>query len=49
MPLWHEGVVLGAVGVSGLSEEEDHRLASELATSLGQHLISSGDLDRGIS
>jgi len=49
VPLWHEGVVLGAVGVSGLSEEEDHRLASELATSLGQHLISSGDLDRGIS
>ena len=49
MPLWHEGVVLGAVGVSGLSEDADHRLASELATSLGQHLISSGELDRGIS
>ena len=49
VPLWHEGAVLGAVGVSGLSEEEDHRLATELATSLGQHLISSGDLDRGIS
>ena len=49
MPLWHEGVVLGAVGVSGLSEEADHCLASELATSLGQHLISSGDLNRGIS
>lgn len=49
VPLWHEGVVLGAVGVSGLSEEEDHLLATELATSLGQHLISSGDLNRGIS
>ncbi len=49
VPLWHEGVVIGAVGVSGLSEEADHRLATELATSLGQHLISSGDLNRGIS
>ena len=49
VPLWHEGVVLGAIGVSGLSEEEDHRLATELTHALGQHLISNGDLNRGIS
>ena len=41
--------VLGAIGVSGLSEEEDHRLATELTHALGQHLISNGDLNRGIS
>ena len=36
VPLWHEGVVIGAVGISGLSEEADHRLATELVADLGQ-------------
>lgn len=49
VPLWHEGAVVAAVGISGLSEEEDHHLATELTHALGQHLISNGDLNRGIS
>jgi glc operon protein GlcG len=27
VPIWHEGEVIGAVGVSGLSQEEDDELA----------------------
>ncbi len=36
VPLWLEGEVVVAVGISGLSEEEDHLLATELVAALGQ-------------
>jgi len=36
VPLWLEGEVVAAVGISGLSEEADHRLATELVAALGQ-------------
>lgn len=41
VPLWHEGRVVAAVGISGLSEEEDHQLASQLISALGQWLTSA--------
>jgi len=31
VPVWKDGRVIGAVGVSGLSEDEDHRIAMAVA------------------
>lgn len=40
VPLWLQGQVRGAVGISGLSEEQDHAVASELATALAATLAN---------
>ena len=41
VPLWLEGEVVAAVGISGLSEEDDHRLATALVADLGQQLSTN--------
>ncbi len=41
VPLWQKGELVAAVGISGLSEEDDHRLASELVADLGQQLSTN--------
>ena len=41
LPIWRDGEVVGAVAVSGLSSEEDIRLAA-----LGGLTVPGGDLDR---
>ena len=34
VPIWQQGTVVAAIGISGLSEEEDHQLAEQLASAL---------------
>ncbi|MFM5363605.1 heme-binding protein [Aeromonas veronii] len=38
LPLWLQGQVVAAVGISGLSEAQDHELASEIISVLGTYL-----------
>lgn len=40
VPMWHNGAMVAAVGVSGLSEGEDHQLASQLVSALSHYLAS---------
>jgi uncharacterized protein GlcG (DUF336 family) len=42
VPLWHDGLVVGAVGVSGASGEQDHTFASAGAR---RWAAAGGDLD----
>jgi glc operon protein GlcG len=50
VPLWHQEEVVLAVGISGLSEDEDHLLARELVTALRHHLIqTTEETSHGIS
>lgn len=38
VPLWLQGQVVAAVGISGLSEAQDHELSSEIISVLGTYL-----------